>query len=438
MKKGEIKPKQSGLMFTITIAINLVVSFAVTFILGFVAMSRLGAADSDAALALVEEYLKLPEVVWSVQIGLHALMIAAAVLFFAAMKGSVFKDSGLAKKISFKDLLMSFALGVSMLTGLLIINNMYSILLESMGYDFTALGGLPKLTTSGSIIAGLFGLVILPSFSEELLFRGIILRGLRKMGMWKAALLSSTLFMLMHMNFAQALNAFMAGFVLSLVYFKTGSLWPSVIVHFVNNLLSLALQTVMDNYAGGEEAFLAIPAVQTGVLIASLVGMAALALCLWYFLRKPNAEGWSKEGEPDQPPLPQNLGQYGMHNPAPFAVPPQYDPFYPPEQQTPPNTPYGQPQQGGYPPQGGYTPPQQGGYPPQGGGYTPPQQGGYPPQGGYQPPRYGAPPPYQPQRYGGYPPRPYVRPWRPESQGILLALPGIIICVISMLMDFMM
>ena len=77
---------------------------------------------------------------------------------------------------------------------------------------------------------------IAASILEEVLFRGIILDGfLKNYSPWKAIFWSATLFGLVHMNPYQFLLALLIGMVMGWIYWKTGSLWLCILVHFVNN-----------------------------------------------------------------------------------------------------------------------------------------------------------------------------------------------------------
>lgn len=73
--------------------------------------------------------------------------------------------------------------------------------------------------------------------SEELLFRGLILGGfLQRYGPSKGILYSTLLFALIHMNPWQLPIALLAGLFLGWLTVRTGSLWPAVFAHFLNNL----------------------------------------------------------------------------------------------------------------------------------------------------------------------------------------------------------
>lgn len=99
----------------------------------------------------------------------------------------------------------------------------------------------------------LLGVAVYAPFAEELTFRGVIYQGYAKQeNRWKALLLSSLLFGLMHMNLNQACYAFVMGVALALLMEATGSMLPAFITHFCINGLSTVLMFVMDSMTGGQ------------------------------------------------------------------------------------------------------------------------------------------------------------------------------------------
>ena len=74
---------------------------------------------------------------------------------------------------------------------------------------------------------------------EEFLLRGIMLRGLLKHTTPINAIhYSAFFFALIHMNLSQAIGAFLLGLFIGWIYYKTGSLWLAIFIHFINNGLS--------------------------------------------------------------------------------------------------------------------------------------------------------------------------------------------------------
>lgn len=80
--------------------------------------------------------------------------------------------------------------------------------------------------------------VFAPLF-EEWLCRGIVLRGLLQKSSPAAAITVSALFFaVLHMNPWQALPAFLLGLLFGYVYYKTGSLKLTMLMHCVNNTMA--------------------------------------------------------------------------------------------------------------------------------------------------------------------------------------------------------
>lgn len=79
-------------------------------------------------------------------------------------------------------------------------------------------------------------------FAEELVFRGVLLRGLQpSYGFLGAAVVTSAIFALLHPQLPMGfLSIFVLGMVFSLLYGVTGSLWPSVFAHAINNAMVFA------------------------------------------------------------------------------------------------------------------------------------------------------------------------------------------------------
>jgi membrane protease YdiL (CAAX protease family) len=122
---------------------------------------------------------------------------------------------------------------------------------------------------------------LVPAFCEEFLFRGVFLTNLIPFGKNNAILISALLFSLMHENPAQALFAFVAGILLGLIYIKTGSIWNCIIVHLINNFVSL-LESII-NYNFNTSAIWALPLLDVLIYV---VGAISLAVLIYVFFSK--------------------------------------------------------------------------------------------------------------------------------------------------------
>lgn len=120
---------------------------------------------------------------------------------------------------------------------------------------------------------------------EEWLCRGMVLRGLltRMKPTW-AIVISAVFFALIHFNPWQALNAFIIGLVMGYIYFKTGSLWLTMLVHFVNNgfaVISTHIDVLKD-----ADFWIEIMGASTYAVVY-VIGIAVFILCLLAFKKIP-------------------------------------------------------------------------------------------------------------------------------------------------------
>jgi membrane protease YdiL (CAAX protease family) len=88
-------------------------------------------------------------------------------------------------------------------------------------------------------------IAIAAPIGEEVCFRGMLFGGLReRLPMWAAGLISAALFGLLHVttgvSVVPPLIAF--GFLLALVYERTGSILPCILLHMLNNSVALLAQ----------------------------------------------------------------------------------------------------------------------------------------------------------------------------------------------------
>ena len=77
-----------------------------------------------------------------------------------------------------------------------------------------------------------------PAIIEEMMFRGIIMRGLEQFGSLFAVICSSAMFSLMHGNFGQIVLQFLGGLAIGGVVMVTKNYLLGMIMHFVNNSFS--------------------------------------------------------------------------------------------------------------------------------------------------------------------------------------------------------
>lgn len=134
-----------------------------------------------------------------------------------------------------------------------------------------------KTSTAAAVAAAVFVCVVAP-MAEEFFFRGFLFGVLRRnisirglqLGPWIAAVIVGLLFGLAHYDSAQPeflIPLGFLGFVLCLVRWRTGSLYPCMALHSINNCVALGVNELAWN--GGEIVALCVGAL---TLIALLTG----------------------------------------------------------------------------------------------------------------------------------------------------------------------
>lgn len=122
--------------------------------------------------------------------------------------------------------------------------NMASLLINSLISQLTgtaSVNPLEQVVYSGGIAPTIIFIVILSPIIEEIMFRYVIINKLRGYGSGVAIFASSFIFGLYHGNLFQMFYAFAVGVVLAAIYYKTGKLIYSIILHIAINLIGSVL-----------------------------------------------------------------------------------------------------------------------------------------------------------------------------------------------------
>lgn len=103
---------------------------------------------------------------------------------------------------------------------------------------------------------GYLAIGILGPVAEEMVFRGAVLRSLLKLfpakAHWWPILISAVLFGAVHMNMAQFVHALPIGLLLGWMYYRTGSIIPGLLFHWVNNTVAYVMFNIMPQMGDGK------------------------------------------------------------------------------------------------------------------------------------------------------------------------------------------
>jgi sodium transport system permease protein len=102
-------------------------------------------------------------------------------------------------------------------------------------------------------------IAVTPALCEELFFRGFVLSGLRRLGLWPAILACALLFGLAHSSVYRLIPTFVIGMLLSWLVWRTGSVWTGVVAHALNNGIAATLvynKALAAAFGAGSQAYL--------------------------------------------------------------------------------------------------------------------------------------------------------------------------------------
>jgi len=169
------------------------------------------------------------------------IMFLLPVFLYKKLQGktlkNVFSDFRF-KKINYKGVFLSIGIGLIVFILNIAISSFFNLIITLFGYENIGTPSIDDYSISAFILA-LFVTAVLPGFCEEVASRGMLLKGFNKLGWKKMILISGLLFGLMHLNIEQFFYATIIGWFLAFICLTTGNIIPGMIIHFMNNGLSV-------------------------------------------------------------------------------------------------------------------------------------------------------------------------------------------------------
>lgn len=262
---------------TVWTPLLLVFVFALLYFVGFLPAERLG-MDENPYLAVVAVQL---------------LIYAVPVLFYCRLRGADFSARLRIRLPRPGHLLYLLYAAVFLIGGSALISmGMYTLFPESFAVGST--DTYTSFARNAGVFDGLYlvmAFAILPAFTEELLFRGIVLVSYETMGVTTAVILSSVAFAMSHFSFVRFPVYFFSGVVLAGVLYTTRSLFASVLIHAVNNAFVLFLEKYLLHIADKRSISL--------VLFLIIVGFFTLTAAVLLFVEAGNIyAGYARDNVP--------------------------------------------------------------------------------------------------------------------------------------------
>ena len=148
------------------------------------------------------------------------------------------------RKTRWFNLALAVPIGIAGVFVTIGVSALWMMLLSALGYNRPAGGGdaLPAEFSAGLFILQIFLVAVLPAICEEFAMRGglfTVIKGSYKGGFFYV--LMALAFGLFHQNITQFLYTAVFGAVMAFIVVKTKSVYPVIIVHFINNAFSVYL-----------------------------------------------------------------------------------------------------------------------------------------------------------------------------------------------------
>ena len=193
------------------------------------------------------------------------LFAVVAYIVAKIVKTNIWKTSGMDKKINGKIILLGLAISIICLLFFSGLTEIFLSFLYTLGYSSRNIS--IEIPNFAVYLIYVVISCLVPAICEELLFRGVILSGLKEKGEMVALFGSTIIFTLMHGSPDQTIHQFIIGFIVGYLFIKSGNLWLGVIIHFFNNFIAITetyifqmiaknvnVEQIVDEVAGETEA----------------------------------------------------------------------------------------------------------------------------------------------------------------------------------------
>jgi membrane protease YdiL (CAAX protease family) len=168
---------------------------------------------------------------------------------------------------------LSLLLGAALWVGSIGLMEMQSLFFPPSAETLEYFRRLHAALAPSSLLDGLVSLVVialLPALCEELVMRGALLPSLAvRIAPAPAVVLTAAVFAIIHFDPIRLLFTFVLGLVLGTLRLRSGSLWPSVMVHLTLNTLTFLIAPLVDDPS---QAYTPQPALGLACLLAGAAG----------------------------------------------------------------------------------------------------------------------------------------------------------------------
>lgn len=240
------------------------------------ALSAVLNSQGEGKVSDYSPYLVMESVLIAAGLGIITLIICLSANVRAVNGGGF-----LARKGYGMEILMAFVLIGGLLSVFMPLSSSFGMEIRniqfSLGFPAAGGGDVPLEPSFWLYIYLFICTPLLPAIFEELLFRGVIMRGLLQFGKVPAVVLSGLLFAFAHGSFEQFIYQFLAGMVFGVLVLETKNIVVGMAAHFANNFFAVVFSLVLN---GVEVSAEGRPHGEVYLSIATLMIYAVGTVCL--------------------------------------------------------------------------------------------------------------------------------------------------------------
>ena len=283
--------KTGGVSYTVLVIIYIIITVIVSAVTAIIAngiMDKRGYANLSEAL----DYLQGTNTFIYINYLLAPVMIAICVLF-VTRRNKIGFNQIFPVKCKPKYYLIGLLLIFGLLFSLSNLNWLSVKFFKLFGYKERESSSYFPDLSGGMIVPAFIVIAIMPAVFEELMFRGLLLNCCENgMGSIRAILVTGFCFSLFHASPEQTVYQFIAGCAFAFIAVRSGSILPSMAMHFINNAL-IVIFAACDLF--DEAGNLAMPN-SAFITLTVLSAISFVGAIVWLVLDKTNLNKCEKGG----------------------------------------------------------------------------------------------------------------------------------------------
>lgn len=200
-------------------------------------------------------------------------------VFFVGIKISGIRFNSLfeTKNYRFKNLVQYFFIGCFFQTGTGYVVSLITQLMPGADIQGAA-DELFSFSSDKAVAISLLYVCVIAPLTEELLYRGLVMRLFSGVSTRFGIIMSALFFALSHGNIAQFCLTFIIGLFMGYIDVKHNSLAPSIVVHFSNNLIGSGASLISEYFSGTEQERYIAPVFNLSMLALAVAGLIVFIL----------------------------------------------------------------------------------------------------------------------------------------------------------------